>query len=575
MAYNFIPGVTLQGDLSEALQFNDFYTIDKRLRSGSYGTVYVTRHKESGEEFAVKVIDRRKLKKKSDDDGVFREVDVLKDLSDVQGIVSLIDFFVQPDEFHIVQVFAKGGDVFDRLARRTTYSEEDARKLARRLLETMRDMHKRGYVHRDLKPENLLLKYEEVDSNILVADFGFSRKIPLEGLRTRCGTPAFVAPEILVGSSYREPIDMWSVGVLLFLLIGGYPPYQDEHHRGLFRKIRAADYIFHESYWEHVSIDAKVLISSLMCQPRAPLDCRTSAGLQLIQAEDDALSSRSLTKPWPSYQQKTWDKEDAAAIKKTTLHPAFRDVYDLTKKVRTGSFATVWECVHKETQQVFAVKIINREGLKPSDDEAVMNEVAILQSLANRHVVQLLDFFEEKDYFYMVMEYMRGGDVFDRIVERNHYTEKDARDLVRILLKAVKFLHAQGVAHRDLKPQNLLLTSKDDDASIKIADFGFSRRVHTPQSLTTRCGTPTYVAPEILKNIPHDTKADMWSVGVITYVLLVGYPPFMEDKQQDLFRKIRSESMNSLKKIDGGIGGGYIPDQESAGYRSRTAIDRC
>jgi calcium/calmodulin-dependent protein kinase I len=84
------------------------------------------------------------------------------------------------------------------------------------------------------------------------------------------------------------------------------------------------------------------------------------------------------------------------------------------------------------------------------------------------------------------------------------------------------------------------LQSKDDDASIKIADFGFSRRVHTPQSLTTRCGTPTYVAPEILKNIPHDTKADMWSVGVITYVLLVGYPPFMEDKQQDLFRKIRS-----------------------------------
>ena len=84
------------------------------------------------------------------------------------------------------------------------------------------------------------------------------------------------------------------------------------------------------------------------------------------------------------------------------------------------------------------------------------------------------------------------------------------------------------------------LQSKDNDSDIRIADFGFSRRVHTPQSLTNRCGTPTYVAPEILKNIPHDTKADMWSVGVIIYVLLVGYPPFMEDKQADLFRKIRS-----------------------------------
>jgi len=81
--------------------------------------------------------------------------------------------------------------------------------------------------------------------------------------------------------------------------------------------------------------------------------------------------------------------------------------------------------------------------------------------------------------------------------------------------------------------------TKDDDAHIKVADFGFARRVHTPQSLVTRCGTPTYVAPEILKNHPHDTAADMWSVGVILYVLLVGYPPFMEDNQRVLFRKIR------------------------------------
>lgn len=88
----------------------------------------------------------------------------------------------------------------------------------------------------------------------------------------------------------------------------------------------------------------------------------------------------------------------------------------------------------------------------------------------------------------------------------------------------------------------LPIQSKDDDADIKVADYGFARRVHTPQSLTTRCGTPTYVAPEILKNIPHDIACDMWSVGVIIYVLLVGYPPFMEDNQQELFRKIRAGS---------------------------------
>jgi serine/threonine protein kinase len=426
----------------------------------------------------------------------------LKDLSDVQGIVSLIDFFVQPNEFHIVQVFATGGDVFDRLAKRTTFSEEDARVLAKRLLETMRDMHQRGYVHRDLKPENLLLKDLEVDFNILVADFGFSKKIPDEGLLTRCGTPAFVAPEILIGTPYYQQVDMWSVGVLLFLLIGGYPAFQDDSHRGLFRKIRAADYIFHETYWEHVSIEAKQLISSLLVvNPAHRWTAQEALECSWIQMEGDTLSERDLTKALAEMRKFNarrrlksamravhwattadfWNPDnvtfsqqvnnvhsttvaanaaDGAAATKMKIVPlvvTFRDVYELKNKVRKGSFATVWECVHKDTGDVYAVKIINRAGLKPSDDEAVMNEVAILQSLVHRTIVQLVDFYEEKDYFFMVMEYMTGGDVFDRIVDMNHYTERDARDLVKILLKAVKFMHDQGVAHRDLKPQNLLL----------------------------------------------------------------------------------------------------------------------
>jgi len=214
----------------------------------------------------------------------------------------------------------------------------------------------------------------------------------------------------------------------------------------------------------------------------------------------------------------------------------------LKQKIRKGSMATVWQCVKRNDPQKisYAVKIIKRKEMGQSDDEDVMNEVAVLQSLKHPNIVQLNDFYEEKDYFYLVMEYMTGGDVFDRIVDHRQYTEKDARDLIKCLLEAVKFMHDNGVAHRDLKPQNLLLKSTDDDADIKVADFGFAKRIHMPRSLTTRCGTPTYVAPEILKNIPHDHAADMWSVGVICYVLLVGYPPFAGDNQAELFRQIRT-----------------------------------
>jgi len=129
--------------------------------------------------------------------------------------------------------------------------------------------------------------------------------------------------------------------------------------------------------------------------------------------------------------------------------------------------------------------------------------------------------------------------LFDRIVSKSFYNEKEARDVCKILFEAIGYCHKHQVAHRDLKPENLLLRSEDNDSEIKIADFGFAKKVLTPNSLTTQCGTPGYVAPEILEGAAYDTKSDMWSLGVIVYILLGGYPPFIEQNQRELFRKIR------------------------------------
>mmetsp|Transcript_49152 Transcript_49152/g.119111 ORF Transcript_49152/g.119111 Transcript_49152/m.119111 type:complete len:232 (-) Transcript_49152:2429-3124(-) len=134
---------------------------------------------------------------------------------------------------------------------------------------------------------------------------------------------------------------------------------------------------------------------------------------------------------------------------------------------------------------------------------------------------------------------MMGGELFDRIVQKSYYNEKEARDVCLILFDAMHYCHEHQVAHRDLKPENLLLTSESDDSDIKIADFGFAKKVTKPKSLTTQCGTPGYVAPEILEGKAYDTQSDMWSLGVIVYILLGGYPPFIEQNQRELFRKIR------------------------------------
>jgi serine/threonine protein kinase len=205
-----------------------------------------------------------------------------------------------------------------------------------------------------------------------------------------------------------------------------------------------------------------------------------------------------------------------------------------------GAFSVVRLATNRETGKQFAVKIIKKDGLPHEDEVALHEEVNILKSLNHENIIRLYDFFDEAKFYYLVTELMDGGELFDRIVKKTYYNEKEARDLIRILLFAIKHLHDQDIVHRDLKPENLLLASQKDDADIKLADFGFAARVEGYNSLKTQCGTPGYVAPEILKNETYGKAVDMWSIGVITYILLGGYPPFHDENQAMLFRKIKN-----------------------------------
>lgn len=218
----------------------------------------------------------------------------------------------------------------------------------------------------------------------------------------------------------------------------------------------------------------------------------------------------------------------------------FDELYRLKGVLGTGAFSTVREGYHRSNTDIgYAVKCINRKKLSEEDEAALLDEVSILKEMKHVHIIRLYDFFEEPSTYYLVMERMRGGELFDRIVAKAYYSEKEARDTCKILLEAVLYCHDHHVAHRDLKPENLLLLSENDDSAVKIADFGFAKKVYEKNTLTTQCGTPGYVAPEILEGTPYDERADMWSVGVILYILLGGYPPFIEGTQRELFKKIR------------------------------------
>lgn len=219
---------------------------------------------------------------------------------------------------------------------------------------------------------------------------------------------------------------------------------------------------------------------------------------------------------------------------------SFKDFYMKGgEELGSGAFSTVHMAVDLKTAEKFAVKTIVKSKLDTSDLAALETEIEILGSLEHKHIIRLTDSFDEGDNKLIVTELVAGGELFDRIVKKSKYTEKEAREVVKILLETLLFLHSEGIVHRDLKPENLLLCNDTSDSDVKFADFGFAK--YTTQLLPKEvaCGTPGYVAPEILKGIPYGCEVDIWSMGVIVYIILAGYPPFYEDDQRKLFQRIK------------------------------------
>ncbi|KAM4712206.1 calcium/calmodulin-dependent protein kinase type 1D isoform 2-T2 [Anableps anableps] len=158
--------------------------------------------------------------------------------------------------------------------------------------------------------------------------------------------------------------------------------------------------------------------------------------------------------------------------------------------------------------------------------------------IKHENIVALEDIYESPDHLYLIMQLVSGGELFDRIVEKGFYTEKDASTLIRQVLDAVNYLHKMGIVHRDLKPENLLYFNPQDESKIMISDFGLSKMEGSGDVMSTACGTPGYVAPEVLAQKPYSKAVDCWSIGVIAYILLCGYPPFYDENDSKLFEQI-------------------------------------
>jgi len=232
------------------------------------------------------------------------------------------------------------------------------------------------------------------------------------------------------------------------------------------------------------------------------------------------------------------DKNDASKDKKKT-DVKIEDKYNIDPKpIGKGAFSEVKKGVRKSNGVTYAIKCISKKLIDKKELQLLEREIDIMKKLDHPNIIKLMEVIDTPQTLYLVLEFAEGGELFDSIVNKGQYTEPEAINIVKQILEAVQYIHTMGIAHRDLKPENLLLAaSKEGKEVIKIADFGLSKDFGE-EALQTSCGTPDYVAPEVLLGEPYDSAVDIWSIGVITYVLLCGFPPFYGEVQKDLFDNI-------------------------------------
>jgi serine/threonine protein kinase/Ca2+-binding EF-hand superfamily protein len=208
--------------------------------------------------------------------------------------------------------------------------------------------------------------------------------------------------------------------------------------------------------------------------------------------------------------------------------------YVLGKELGRGRFSVVCECVHKVTDKHCAVKIIDKATIEPEEKSLLRTEIAVLKLVNHPNIIRLEGLYESKAHIYIVMEMLKGGELFERIVGRPRFTELEAAKLLRPLLDALAYLHDLGIVHRDLKPENILCGEELED--LKIADFGLSKMTLPKEKMDAACGTLSYVAPEVLTMQGYGKEADLWSVGVILFLLLCGKLPFDGDDHNEIIR---------------------------------------
>lgn len=261
-----------------------------------------------------------------------------------------------------------------------------------------------------------------------------------------------------------------------------------------------------------------------------------------------------------------WSRDNSAESKvphtRMDDEAAIQQIYTFGKKLGQGSFGVVIEATHKETATKWAMKKVNREKAGSSAVKLLEREVSILKRVKHDHIIHLEEVFETPKRMYLVTELCEGGELREILHRKKCLSEAETRHVIRSLGSAIAYLHRKGIVHRDLKLENILVKSNDGAdneeliLNIKVTDFGLAVQkggVGSENMLQSTCGTPIYMAPEVINDHDYSQQCDIWSTGVIMYMLLSGNPPFMAGSEEKLFEDIRRGELKFSDAVWQGI----------------------
>ncbi|XP_053305311.1 serine/threonine-protein kinase 33 [Spea bombifrons] len=263
---------------------------------------------------------------------------------------------------------------------------------------------------------------------------------------------------------------------------------------------------------------------------------------------------RKMAPPWP----RSSSAENKIPHTRMDDEAAIQQIYTFGKKLGQGSFGVVIEATHRETGKKWAIKKVNREKAGSSAVKLLEREVSILKIVNHEHIIHLEEVFETPKRMYLVMEFCESGELREILLRKKRFSEAETRHVIHSLASAIAYLHKKDIVHRDLKLENILVKSsekadtEETQLNIKVTDFGLAVQkggVGSENMLQSTCGTPIYMAPEVINAHDYTQQCDIWSTGVIMYMLLCGDPPFMAASEDKLFESIRKGELKFCDEV--------------------------